>query len=137
MLRDFFLGFIKIHILHHAAQEPVYGLAMIEELARHGYELSPGTLYPMLHALEAEGWLRRENRVVGGRVRKYYEATGEGRRALAAAREKIRELVEEGVEGRGPASLPEPAARRSRRAAPRDRRSPADRPPRPTTRRTP
>ncbi|MBI3972982.1 MAG: helix-turn-helix transcriptional regulator [Chloroflexi bacterium] len=107
MLRDFFLGFVKIHILHHAAQAPVYGLALIEELRRHGYELSPGTLYPVLHSLEAAGYLRREDRVVGGKVRKYYAATDEGRRALADARAKIWELVDEVLEGHGPASLPE------------------------------
>ena len=54
MLRDLFLGFVKVHILHHAAREPVYGLWLIEELAHHGYELSPGTLYPTLHSLERE-----------------------------------------------------------------------------------
>jgi PadR family transcriptional regulator len=52
MVRDFFLGFIEVHILHHAAQEPVYGLALISELRRHGYELSPGKMYPVLHELE-------------------------------------------------------------------------------------
>ena len=109
MLRDFFLGFIKIHILHHAAQEPIYGLAMIEELRRHGYEVSPGTLYPMLHGLEADGYLTREDRVVGGKVRKYYAITAEGRAALAEARAKIAELTHEVVEGHGPVSLPEPA----------------------------
>ncbi len=57
MFRDFFLGFVRIHVLHHAAEEPVYGLAMIEELGRHGYEISPGTLYPILHGMEREGWL--------------------------------------------------------------------------------
>ena len=62
MLRDFFLGFIKIHILHHAAQEPVFGLALIRELARHGYDLSPGTLYPVLHGLESAGYLQRKGR---------------------------------------------------------------------------
>jgi DNA-binding PadR family transcriptional regulator len=57
MLRDFFLGFVRIHILHHAAEEPIYGLAMIEELGRHGYEVSPGTIYPILHGMERGGWL--------------------------------------------------------------------------------
>ena len=95
MLRDFFLGFIKIHFLHHAAMEPVYGLELIEELGRHGYALSPGTLYPVLHELEAAGYLEREDRVVGGKVRKYYTITGLGRQALAEARLKIGELVGE------------------------------------------
>jgi PadR family transcriptional regulator PadR len=104
VLRDFFLGFIKIHILHHAAQEPVYGVALIEELRRHGYELSPGTLYPVLHAMAEAGYLARENRVVGGKVRKYYTVTQGGRDALAAARVKIHELVAEVLEGDGPQS---------------------------------
>jgi DNA-binding PadR family transcriptional regulator len=56
VLREFFLGFIKIHILHHAGEEPVYGLALIAELQRHGYVLSPGTLYPVLHQLEEAGY---------------------------------------------------------------------------------
>ena len=108
MIRDFFLGFIKIHILYHAAQEPIYGLSMIEELRRHGYDLSPGTLYPILHGLERAGYLSREDRVVGGKVRKYYAITAEGRRALAEAQAKIAELVGEVVEGQGPTVLPEP-----------------------------
>ncbi len=108
MLRDLFLGFIKVHILHHAAEEPIYGLALMEELQRHGYEIGPGTLYPTLHSMEEAGWLAREERVVGGRVRKYYTATEAGREALADVREKIRELVEEVLEGHGPKHLPEP-----------------------------
>jgi PadR family transcriptional regulator PadR len=109
MLRDFFLGFVKVHVLHHAAQEPVYGLALLDELRRHGYELGPGTLYPLLHGLEAAGYLAREDRVVGGKVRKYYAITDAGRLALAEARLKIAELVDEVLEGHGPRRLPEPA----------------------------
>ena len=105
MLRDFFLGFVKIHILHHASQRPVYGVALMEELRRHGYTLGPGTLYPVLHAMEAAGYLTREDRVVGGKVRKYYAATDAGRAALAEARSKIRELCDEVLEGRGPAEV--------------------------------
>jgi PadR family transcriptional regulator PadR len=103
MLQDFLLGFIKIHILHHAAAEPIYGLAMIEELQRHGYRVSPGTLYPLLHALEEDGLLHREDRVVEGRQRKYYSITSEGRQALEDAKPRIRELVEEVLEGEIPA----------------------------------
>jgi DNA-binding PadR family transcriptional regulator len=99
MLRDFFLGFIKIHILHHAAEEPIYGLAMIDELRRHGYHVSPGTVYPILHAMERGGWLRREERLVDGKIRKYYRATRAGKRALAQAKPRIRELVNEVLEG--------------------------------------
>src|SRR5262249_39198036 len=82
MIRDFFLGFIRIHVLHHAAEGPVYGLWLIEELGRHGYALSPGTLYPILRDLADGGYLRLERRLVSGRVRKYYRITPGGRRAL-------------------------------------------------------
>lgn len=98
MLREFFLGFIKIHILYHAAREPVFGLDLIRELGRHGYHLSPGTLYPILHNLEGLGYLRRNEKVVNGKVRKYYVATPGGKRALAEARRQLAELVTEVIE---------------------------------------
>ena len=98
LTRDFFLGFIKVHILHHAEEEPIYGLAMIEELQRHGYVLSPGTLYPVLHGLEATGYLIHEERKVEGKVRKYYSITEAGTTALNEARAMIRELVDEVLE---------------------------------------
>ena len=109
MLRDFFLGFVKIHILHHAEEEPVYGLALIQELAHHGYELSPGTLYPLLHQLARQGYLACEEQVVGGKVRKYYTATAAGSAALVEIRAKIRELVDEVLEGDGGTAHPKPA----------------------------
>jgi PadR family transcriptional regulator PadR len=120
MVREFFLGFIKVHILHHATEAPVYGLALITELRRHGYELSPGKLYPVLHELERAGYLWRLNRVVNGKVRKYYVLTRRGGAALRDARRKIGELVGELLEadiaGNG-AAAPRLAARprRSRR----------------------
>ncbi len=107
MLRDFFLGFIKIHVLYHAALEPIYGMAMIAELARHGYDLSPGTLYPLLHSLEEQGYLVHMDRVVEGRVRKYYVITDKGRAALLDAKQKIAELVHEVLEEVDEARLPE------------------------------
>ena len=100
MVRQFFLGFIKIHVLHHAAEDEVYGLALIAELRRHGYELSPGSVYPLLHQLEEAGYLRRIDRIVDGKVRKYYAITRAGSGALGDARRKIGELVGE-VLGRG------------------------------------
>jgi DNA-binding PadR family transcriptional regulator len=98
LTRDFFLGFIKVHILHHAAEEPIYGLAMIEELQRHGYVISPGTLYPLLHGLQDAGYLTREDRNVEGKVRKYYSITESGVAALTEARAMIRQLVDEVLE---------------------------------------
>ncbi|MBE0427780.1 MAG: helix-turn-helix transcriptional regulator [Nitrospirae bacterium] len=98
MLRDFFLGFIKIHILYHASKEPVYGLWLIEELGRHGYKLSPGTLYPILHRLEQEKLLKSHTENIAGKIRKYYRITPKAERMLSKIREKIRELVDEVME---------------------------------------
>lgn len=98
MLNDFFLGFIKIHILYHASEEAIYGVGIREELGRHGYQLSPGTLYPTLHRLEKDGYLQRHSRVVTGKVRNYYTITEKGKGALNEARSKIRELVTEVLE---------------------------------------
>jgi DNA-binding PadR family transcriptional regulator len=96
--REFFLGFIKIHILYHASKEPIFGVEIAEELARHGYDISPGTLYPTLHRLEKEGYLESSSRVVGGKVRKYYRATTKGKRVLETSSKRIRELVHEVLE---------------------------------------
>lgn len=93
--RDLFAGMIRLHVLHHAAKGPIYGLWMIEELGRHGYKLSAGTLYPVLHGLEKKGYLRSREERVGRTVRRLYRATPSGKRALAAAREKVRELFGE------------------------------------------
>jgi PadR family transcriptional regulator, regulatory protein PadR len=98
MLRTFFLGFIKIHILHHASREPVYGLWLIEELQRHGYDMSPGTLYPLLHSLQEDSMLHSQDQVVGGKVRKYYRITAKGKKTLRQAREKASELLNELLE---------------------------------------
>ena len=98
MDREFFLGFIKIHILYHASKEPIFGVEIAEELARHGYSISPGTLYPVLHRLEKEGLMESSSRVVNGKVRKYYQATAEGKLVLEQSKRKIRELVTEVIE---------------------------------------
>jgi len=95
MLRYFFLGFVRIHILHHAAESAVFGSGIKEELARHGYDLSPGTLYPILHGLEKEGYLESYQEVVKGKARKYYRTTRDGSAALREAKDKIAELVKE------------------------------------------
>ena len=95
VLRDIVLAFARVHLLHHAAAERIYGLEMIEELRRHGYEMSPGTLYPILHGLEERGYLRSEQELANGKVRKYYRATAAGRRLLEQLKSKIRELEHE------------------------------------------
>jgi DNA-binding PadR family transcriptional regulator len=94
--REILLSFWKLHILHHAAEEPVVGQWMMEELRRHGYHVSPGTLYPVLRRLEARGWLRcRVDPRGGRRARREYVLTARGRRALDVVRRYLRELVDE------------------------------------------
>jgi PadR family transcriptional regulator PadR len=93
--RDLYAGLIRLHVLHHACKEPVYGLAMIEELRRHGYALSAGTLYPILHGLERKGLLRSVKHRTGGTERRVYRATKTGHSALAATKAKVRELFGE------------------------------------------
>ena len=95
MVRDVFLAFARVHILHHAAEEPIFGVGMMKELARHGYRLGPGTLYPLLHRLEADGLLSREMSMVAGKARKYYLITRKGRLALSKIRPKLNELASE------------------------------------------
>ncbi len=91
----FFGGFVRLHVLYHAMQEPVFGVEMMEELGRHGYDVGAGTLYPILHQLEEVGYLVSHTEVVGGKQRKYYRATPAGARALEDAKAKLRELVKE------------------------------------------
>lgn len=91
-------GLIRLHILHHACEGPIFGLGMIEELARHGYRLSPGTLYPIVHGLEQKGLLRSKQQQVNGKIRRVYSATLGGRKALQAAKQKVRELFGELLE---------------------------------------
>ena len=93
--KDFYSGLIRLHILHHAVREPIFGFGLMEELARHGYKLSAGTLYPMLHAMEQKGYLRSIEQRSGKSSRRVYRATPAGRRALKAAKVKVRELFGE------------------------------------------
>jgi DNA-binding PadR family transcriptional regulator len=93
-------GLIRLHVLHHAAKERICGNWMIEELGRHGYKISPGTLYPLLHGLERDGYLISRQEQSDGHRRRMYRATPMGRRALAEVKDKIRELFHELVEER-------------------------------------
>ncbi|GAA5204361.1 PadR family transcriptional regulator [Streptomyces thinghirensis] len=94
-MREFQRGAVRLHILHHASEEEIHGAWMAEELARHGYRISPGTLYPTLHRLEADGLLVSEQRVVDGRARRVYRATEAGGQALAEDRKALAELARE------------------------------------------
>ncbi|RBP07758.1 PadR family transcriptional regulator [Rossellomorea aquimaris] len=95
VLRKLFLGFIQIHILHHAKEEPIYGTWMLEELREHGYSISSGTLYPILHSMDTDGLLTKEEKNVDGKIRKYYTTTYKGNKVLSEAREKAYELFKE------------------------------------------
>jgi len=112
--KDLYGGLIRLHVLHHASQGPVFGLWIIEELREHGYNLSPGTVYPMLHAMETKGYLSVTVVRQGRRVRRMYRATPLGRAALRAARKKVRDLFGELFE-----EIVGPARSKLRRRAPR------------------
>jgi DNA-binding PadR family transcriptional regulator len=95
VLRHLLLGFIRLHVLYHADKEPICGVELIEELQRHGYEIGPGTLYPVLHQLEDGGFLTSADEVVNGKRRKNVRITPRGKRLLAQARAKLSELASE------------------------------------------
>jgi DNA-binding PadR family transcriptional regulator len=93
--RSFIRGAVRVHLLHHAAEGEIHGVEMIEELSRHGHRLSPGTLYPMLHRMEAAGLLVSRTVVSGGHARRLYRATPEGRLELEQCRVALAELADE------------------------------------------
>jgi PadR family transcriptional regulator, regulatory protein PadR len=102
LTRMFFGGFVRLHILYHAVKEPIFGVEMMEELHRHGYDVGAGTLYPMLHQLEEAAYLTVQTEVVAGKRRKYYRATASGAAALEEAKAKLRELVSEVLDDKPP-----------------------------------
>ena len=95
IVRKLFLGFIQIHILHHAKERPIFGAWILEELREHGYNISPGTLYPILHSMESDGLLIKEEKNVDGKIRKYYTTSKKGCLVLTEARKKAYELFKE------------------------------------------
>jgi DNA-binding PadR family transcriptional regulator len=111
IFRDTFLGFVRVHVLYHASKGRIFGVEMIEELREHGYRLSPGTMYPILHALEKAGYLRTDPQVVEGRLRKYYRITPSGRKVLELLRARIGELTREVLEERAPDPKAKPGRR--------------------------
>lgn len=104
--REILLGFWKVHILHHAAEGPLIGQWMLRELRRHGYDVSPGTLYPMLKRMEESGWLRSETDPGRGpkAARRYY-LTDKGQAVLDHVGRQVEELRRELTES--PVSKPE------------------------------
>jgi PadR family transcriptional regulator PadR len=98
--RELYAGLIRLHVLLHAAHEPIFGLAMMKELAHHGYRIGPGTLYPLLHGLEKTGLLKSQSDPAGGPQRRLYKITAAGKKALDKARLKVDELYDELHEAR-------------------------------------
>ena len=94
-MSQFLRGAVRLHILHHAEAGPIHGAWMAEELAGHGYKISPGTLYPMLHRMQKEGLVTSRQEVVDGRARRVYEITDLGRAALVEERAALAELAAE------------------------------------------
>ncbi len=96
--RHLFTGFVQLHVLYHAAKESICGAAMAAELRKHGYTISPGTLYPLLQRLERKGYLRSRWEQQGRESRRFYRATPMGTQAVKEARVKIKELFGELLE---------------------------------------
>jgi DNA-binding PadR family transcriptional regulator len=94
-VREFLRGAVRLHILHHAAVGDVHGAWMAEELAHHGHQISPGTLYPTLHRMEDDGLLTSRQVIVDGRTRRVYRATTSGRKVLRDMRRVLQELADE------------------------------------------
>jgi len=107
--QDLYSGLVRLHVLYHAAAGPIFGLGMMQELRHHGYRVGPGTLYPMLHRMEKKGYLRSKQKVVQGKMRRVYAITPRGRVELPEVKEKVRELYEEMVQGRGEPSPAHPS----------------------------
>ena len=95
MIKNIYSGFIRIHILYHATEEKICGIEIIEELKRHGYNVSPGTIYPILHKMKNDKLLVAHNEIIDGKRRIYYKATSEGKKVLDLTHEKIKELYDE------------------------------------------
>ena len=111
--REIRLGIWKIHILHHAAARPVWGLWLLDERAEHGHLLSPGTLYPALSRMERNGWLQRSPGAAHARARQTFRITPAGRKLLRTLRREVEELYREVVQGDQPEASA-PVARRRR-----------------------
>jgi PadR family transcriptional regulator len=122
--REVLLSFWKMHLLHHASEAPIHGQWLLTELRRHGYEISPGTLYPLLHRMERHGWLRcRKAAGAGPRARANYRLTREGRKVLDMLRTQLEELYQEVVVEAGEKTAPRKHQTPRQRALAAKRRS--------------
>ena len=109
--KEIYGGLVRLHVLHHASHEPIFGQGIMDELAHHGYRLSPGTLYPILHGLERGGYLKSSVERAASRSRRTYVVTAAGRKALRQAKGRVWELFRELFEEELLHGLPDVAAR--------------------------
>lgn len=94
-MTEFTRGAVRLHILYRAGEGEIHGAWIAQELAEHGYAISPGTLYPLLHRMEQEGLLVSRQVTASGRVRRLYFLTQQGRAELAEQRQALAELARE------------------------------------------
>ncbi|MFX0070593.1 MAG: PadR family transcriptional regulator [Candidatus Hermodarchaeota archaeon] len=97
-LSRFKKGAIIAHIMYHAKKNPFYGVWLKEELARHGYKISDGTLYPWLNRIAKSGYLTLEERLIEGKIRKYYSITKAGEEHFNEIKRYLKELYDEMIE---------------------------------------
>ena len=91
--REFTRGFVKLYALWRASQAETFGMQIIEEMRELGFKVSPGTLYPILHALLEERDVNQTNRLVNGKIRKCYRATSKGRKEADEVIERLTSLL--------------------------------------------
>ncbi len=102
LTREILLAFWKIHLLHHAGEGPIYGQWAIEELRGHGYDISPGTLYPLLKRMAGHGWLKSQKDLQDRKnARQSYVLTEQGQKILDLIRNQLKELYTEFIEESG------------------------------------
>ncbi len=78
-------GNTSMLILQLLSEKEMYGYEMIETLRQRSnevFELKAGTLYPLLHGLESQGFLVSYEKEFQGKMRKYYQITREGKNFL-------------------------------------------------------
>jgi DNA-binding PadR family transcriptional regulator len=109
--KEIYGGLIRLHVLHHASREAIFGQGIMDELAHHGYRLSPGTMYPILHGLERGGYLKSTVEKEGKRSRRTYVATAAGRKALRLAKGRVWELFRELFEEELSSGMPDGGTR--------------------------
>lgn len=98
-MHEFLRGAIRLHILHHTTKGRFHGAWLAAELGRHGYAISPGTLYPTLHRMEEEGLITSQREVMNGHAVRVYRATKAGRTSLDEGRRVLQELADELLDG--------------------------------------